>query len=214
MENAFKKLPFSKQNRIINSALEEFADKGYQKASTDAIALKANISKGSLFNYFGSKQALYYTLCDYTFTHYFEAVVKRYKKDETDFLERLRAVLHVKIQVLCETPCIVNFFRMIVADTSKAILTYKERKGKLLAENAFAPLDMHVIFEGIDISLFKDDVDITRAVHSIIWSFDGFTQEITKTLRKSFTHINYQAVFNEAEGYMEHFKAIYYKGQP
>ncbi len=211
MDNAFKKLPFSKQNRILNSALMEFADKGYHQASTDAIVQRAHISKGSLFNYFGCKQELFYTLCEYTFSHYVEAIFRRYNKEEKDFLQRLRSVIHVKIQVICDNPCIADFLSMILADTSPAMVHYVEEKTHKIMGDKHALLDSQQLFYNIDPFLFRDDVDITRAIHCIIWTFDGFTREITRTLRKSYTHVNYNTVFVEAEAYMEHFRALYYK---
>ena len=55
----FKNLTKQKQQVIINSAIEEFVRNGFDDASTNEIVLNANISKGSLFNYFRSKKDLY-----------------------------------------------------------------------------------------------------------------------------------------------------------
>lgn len=54
-----------KQARIINAAMKEFVKSGYDKASTNKIVKEANISKGSLFNYFHSKKELYLYLIEY-----------------------------------------------------------------------------------------------------------------------------------------------------
>lgn len=45
--------------KIIDSAIREFADKGYEAASTNNIAKIANVSKGLIFKYFGNKENLY-----------------------------------------------------------------------------------------------------------------------------------------------------------
>lgn len=45
----FINLEAEKRERIINAALKEFAQKGYDKASTNEIIKEAGISKGSLF---------------------------------------------------------------------------------------------------------------------------------------------------------------------
>lgn len=46
----FNSLEAEKQERIINTALKEFARNGYDKASTNEIVKEAGISKGSLFS--------------------------------------------------------------------------------------------------------------------------------------------------------------------
>ena len=48
-----------KQQRILASALKVFSETGYSAASMDAIALEAEVSKPTLYMYFGSKEQLF-----------------------------------------------------------------------------------------------------------------------------------------------------------
>ncbi len=48
-----------KQQRILAAALKVFAELGYSAASMDAIALEAEVSKPTLYLYFGSKEHLF-----------------------------------------------------------------------------------------------------------------------------------------------------------
>lgn len=50
----------SKRDSLIKGIVDEFAEHGYQQASTNRIAKESGISKGSLFNYLGSKKDQYY----------------------------------------------------------------------------------------------------------------------------------------------------------
>ena len=61
----FLALSIKKQDTIRNAALACFAKHGYEKASINDIAVAAGISKASIFQYFGNKQALYQYLFDY-----------------------------------------------------------------------------------------------------------------------------------------------------
>lgn len=47
-----------KRNRILESAIHEIAVQGYNAANVNIIAKKANVSIGTLYNYFHSKQDL------------------------------------------------------------------------------------------------------------------------------------------------------------
>ncbi|EMV4835388.1 helix-turn-helix transcriptional regulator, partial [Listeria monocytogenes] len=48
-----------KRLKILEAAMGEFTEKGYQAASTNKICEKAGVSKGLIFHYFGSKEKLY-----------------------------------------------------------------------------------------------------------------------------------------------------------
>lgn len=51
-----------KQGRILDAALKVFAQSGYSGASMDAIAEAADVSKPTLYSYFGSKEQLFETM--------------------------------------------------------------------------------------------------------------------------------------------------------
>jgi TetR/AcrR family transcriptional regulator len=61
----FENVESEKQRIILNAALKEFADKGYEQASTNQIVKDAGIGKGMLFYYFTTKKKLYAYLVDY-----------------------------------------------------------------------------------------------------------------------------------------------------
>ncbi len=55
----FEKQNKDKQKRIIEAAILEFSEKGFENANTNKIARNANISVGSLFKYFENKTDLF-----------------------------------------------------------------------------------------------------------------------------------------------------------
>ncbi len=57
-EKQIKTLKKARKEQIILAALELFGSKGYQNTSIGAIAKKAKLSKGLLYNYFDSKETL------------------------------------------------------------------------------------------------------------------------------------------------------------
>jgi TetR/AcrR family transcriptional regulator len=56
----FLNLPEEKRKRIIDAALREFAEKGYQQGSIHAITLRAGVAKGSMYQYFENKKELFF----------------------------------------------------------------------------------------------------------------------------------------------------------
>ena len=57
--DTFLNLPVEKRRRVEEAALREFAEKGYQKASIQAIARAAGVAKGSMYQYFKGKDQLF-----------------------------------------------------------------------------------------------------------------------------------------------------------
>jgi len=56
----FVGLSKNKQEKIFFAAIKEFANKGYSLASTNNICKEALISKGSMFQYFETKEGLFF----------------------------------------------------------------------------------------------------------------------------------------------------------
>jgi AcrR family transcriptional regulator len=54
----FKEIRVEKRKIILDTAMELFANEGYHATSISKIAKTANISKGLMYNYFTSKEAL------------------------------------------------------------------------------------------------------------------------------------------------------------
>ena len=48
-----------RRNRLLETAVEEFSEKGFQGTNVNVIAQKAGISVGALYRYFASKEDLY-----------------------------------------------------------------------------------------------------------------------------------------------------------
>lgn len=76
-----------KYKRILQAALVQFAANGYQKASTDKIAVEAEVSKGLIFHYFGKKQVLYEKTISHVIDFLSEQSQDLFLKKYTDLVE-------------------------------------------------------------------------------------------------------------------------------
>ncbi len=61
-----------KRKEILKAALVVFSQKGFHKTSMNDIAQKAEIGKGTLYDYFKSKDELFLSLLDFIFSEFFE----------------------------------------------------------------------------------------------------------------------------------------------
>jgi len=64
-KKTFFNLPKEKQNKIIETAIQEFAARGYQKASINHMITNLGIAKGSMYQYFDNKESLFLFIFEY-----------------------------------------------------------------------------------------------------------------------------------------------------
>ncbi|MFD1429984.1 TetR/AcrR family transcriptional regulator [Lacticaseibacillus mingshuiensis] len=85
--------------RIEAAALHEFATQGFHQAKTDVIAREAQVSKGLIFHYFGSKANLYVHVAELVFTRLNAAADFSVWRDAPDLKAMIRRALEYKIKM-------------------------------------------------------------------------------------------------------------------
>jgi len=60
---AFQHLPDEKRERVLRTASQLFASRGFNQTDMDEIAKRSGVAKGSLYNYFQSKDELFLFVC-------------------------------------------------------------------------------------------------------------------------------------------------------
>ncbi|MEA1996429.1 MAG: TetR/AcrR family transcriptional regulator [Gemmatimonadota bacterium] len=87
----FNKLDAAKKQKIISSAVDIFAARGYTRASVDSIAKEAGVAKGALYRYFTSKKDLYMEVVN-TLVDEINEYAEEFMRDHTgnSFLDTIR----------------------------------------------------------------------------------------------------------------------------
>jgi AcrR family transcriptional regulator len=115
--STFQHLPLDKQQRVLDAALSEFAEQGYQAASLNRVVAQAGIAKGSLYQYFPNKEGIFH----YLFQHALKKVrrtltsVKEQTLEE-NFFVRLEKSLLAGVRFSREHPRIFSFYLKIQFD--------------------------------------------------------------------------------------------------
>jgi TetR/AcrR family transcriptional regulator len=207
MFSKFLSLDSEKQDRIINAAIKEFAQKGYDSASTNEIVKEAGISKGLLFHYFQSKKQLFFFLFDYCYNLVADEFYKKVDLTERDFFKRIRQAVHIKMDLQSKYPDILTFIQeAFMQDSPEIKVEFDKKKQELNAVN------IGIIYDGIDLSKFRDDVDPQKILKIISWTFEKMSdEELLKAKMVPGHKIDYEKVFLEAEEYFEIFIKCFYK---
>jgi TetR/AcrR family transcriptional regulator len=207
MFSKFFNLEKEKQVRIVNAAIKEFAQKGYENASTNEMVKEAGISKGLLFHYFQNKKQLYLFLYEYCVDLLVNEVFEKVDMVETDFFARVRQVALVKMELLKKYPQVLKFLESAYIEDANEVKPVIENR-----QNEFIKVNTKKIFEGIDISRFREGVDIQKVLKIVIWAFEKMAEEELQKAKLSPTHeIDYERVFLEADEYFEIFTKCFYK---
>ncbi|PLR68609.1 TetR family transcriptional regulator [Bacillus sp. UMB0893] len=199
MFSKFLNLDKEKQDRIINAAMKEFAQNGYDKASTNEIVKEAGISKGLLFHYFQNKKQLYLFLYDHVIDILMEKIMERINWDEKDIFVRYRQIALLKIKVYQIYPEMLNFVKSLYKDTSPEIKIDINLRAKELLDSSYNKL-----FSDIDLSKFKKGIDIKKAINIINWTLEGFAYQMQdKVLSQSLEKIDSEETMAEMEEYLK-----------
>lgn len=109
----FFDLPREKQQEIMQACLSEFAEYGYDLASTNRIIQKAGISKGVLFKYFNDKKALFLYVFAENTKGYLDTIAQQ---PVNDLFEWIETTTLQKLRFLLEHPLIYQLWMRVAKD--------------------------------------------------------------------------------------------------
>jgi TetR/AcrR family transcriptional regulator len=171
VNSQFDNLKTEKKERIINAALKEFAQSGYEKASTNGIIKEAGIAKGSLFNYFNNKKELYLFLLDYV-TKIIDEIYSKADWNETDFFKRMSQIGRIKFEIYKKYPQAFDFMKRAVSEGATEVRTEIEALTKTLISTG-----LERGYQNINFSKFRTDLDLEKVTKIINWTALGFAEE-------------------------------------
>jgi len=193
MFEKFESLPEEKKKRILNACIKEFAINNYDKASTNNIVANAEISKGILFHYFGNKKNLYLYVFEYAVTFLLQKMQQKLPNPSTDIFEMIIQYGNIKLEVSIEEP-------YLYAITKKYQHLYENQYEK--------------IFNTVDKSKFKNDVDPIKAIKLIIYFLEGYYNSYINIMKeKSLEEVIdiVKKAEKESIEYFEFLKKLLYK---
>jgi AcrR family transcriptional regulator len=186
------------RNRIVEEALKEFNEKGYEGASVRSIAKKSNTSVGNLYKYFKSKEDLHENLIGSIYDRFVDYIrqfdkVELNEKAETVFYKLVDEIMEIFNTNSVEISILLNQSKgskyenckSIFADFVTRIVTEKTQyelslKGKRLKDNFIIYLVSQSLLESIAIIVRErsDGAEVRRLILNLIDIF--YTDIINK----------------------------------
>jgi AcrR family transcriptional regulator len=141
----------NKKEKIILAAISEFAKDGFEKASIDAIALRAKVAKGTVFYHFKSKNELFEKIVDEGYKKLEEIVKKKIENLESE-REKIEKIIEIEIDFIHKYR---DLFSIYLGDTIKKVTTFE--------------IINRVLKNGIKNGEFRKDLDINTVSVALFW---------------------------------------------
>lgn len=168
----------SHEKEIISAAERVFCRNGYEDASMDEIAKEAQFTKRTVYQYFDSKEELYFAAALKGYQLLFSELKKVNKKGQTGF-EKLELSCRRFYGFCTDNP---EIFRMISywGLIKKKTIDENTRKNQLIQMNVNLSQDLaEIIEEGKADGSIQPDTDSGKTAYSLAFLMTGFFHQIS-----------------------------------
>lgn len=172
-KQTFFNLPDEKRGKIIDAAIQEFAANGYAQTSINSIVERAEIAKGSIYQYFDDKKDFYLYLVSF--------VKESYMSHRADFVGNvseqpfretlLRTMLFFR-EFQEKYPAQVHFYFAMVGDTS---IPFDNEISRIMTEPSLSYM-REIIERAQERGEIRSDIDLDMVVFDLVVLITGFQQ--------------------------------------
>lgn len=188
--STYYNLPPEKQERIVDAAINAFADYGYQMTSIKMIADEAQIAKGSMYQYFESKKELFMYIFDLVVQKKIE-FVSRFKQDleEYTFFSLLEHLFMGAYEYARANPRLYKLYNNIINSKSQEIKTDIQRKIRVTGQRYYKAL----VKDGVARQELRSDVNLELVAFVVFRFLQDFGEYVIERIEQ----INEEAIRQE-----------------
>ncbi|HHJ53724.1 MAG TPA: TetR/AcrR family transcriptional regulator [Caldithrix abyssi] len=160
-----------KKSKIIEAAVEVFAEKGFYNANVRDVARRAGVADGTIYVYFKGKDDLLISLFEQKmenilidFNHKLEKI--------TDPLHRLQEFVRTYFEMIKNDIHLAEVFQVELRQSSKFLKDYHNQKFL-----DFLNIIATILKDGIDIGFFRENINIDVAKIMIFGAIDEVARQ-------------------------------------
>ena len=166
-----------KRRELIEAAFGVFAHKGFQGASMREISARAGMGKGTIYEYFKSKEDLFYACFDY-FNEQVLSQAAEVLKDCASATGKLLKLMRYELEMACRYMDIYSLsFEMWTLAKNGAASELFNAKLKTCYEDYRATLEA-ILAEGLANGEFRADTDIPAIAALLTGAVDGLLLQL------------------------------------
>jgi AcrR family transcriptional regulator len=202
----FCKLDEQKRERVLSAAYDEFLSKDYGEASTNSITQKAEISKGLLFHYFGSKEGLYAFLMADAARQIANEAMAAIPTKPGDIFASIKEIIQVKIGVCLRYPRETDFLLSMWKTNLPPALVQKRENMAGLSSGYF-----DVITSLLSPELLRDDIEPRFAAEMISWVCEKYSNKVLAGGSMSTSQESWEQISTDLDAYFAALRRGLYK---
>lgn len=162
----------NRKNSILKAARKLFFDRGFKSVTVDLIAAKAEVSKGSIYLYFDSKEEIYTQIL-------ISANIERHK-DIEDFAKKegtasdlLIAFAKNYVDFFLDNNELFRILMTFMLNSENMNLTEEQNTQLIHTTNENIRVLSKILQKGVDSGEFRSDVDIRREQYAVWGMMNG-----------------------------------------
>ena len=165
-----------KQTTILEHAMVEFAKHGYDNASTNTISKAANLSKGLIFHYFGSKEALFRSAIEEALARINKTFQDQFSYQSRDLFERLTELMTYKALVLRNPDPAIAFITTLGLDENHDLRTQVRQVQEDFNNELYQQL-----LHDLDMSEYREDFTLQEMMSISLMVLEKVGDQILNT---------------------------------
>jgi AcrR family transcriptional regulator len=158
------------RGRIIQSAIECFSKNGFDRTRMDEISLLADLSKGTLYNYFDNKEDLFNAICEDSLDLLKIQLDQLFTKSRDDLISNAE-LFYENFQKIQKEGSAKVFFEALSESTRNPKLKMILFKHRL---KIYKVVENYLQIQS-DKGFIKGDINLTYVASGMVSLFDGIT---------------------------------------
>lgn len=171
-EERRKKEKENKKNTILRAARKLFFDRGFKSVTVDNIAAKAEVSKGSIYLYFDSKEEIYTQILIADNIAHHERI-KNFSATDAPASQLLLDFARIYINYFLDDNELFRILMTFMLQTEQMNLTEEQNKEVIRTTNENIKIISEILQKGVDSGEFSPTINIRQGQNAIWGLLNG-----------------------------------------
>ncbi|HML37057.1 MAG TPA: TetR/AcrR family transcriptional regulator [Bacillota bacterium] len=206
-KRTFNRLDNDKKERVIRAAIEEFQTHGFEKAKIEAIAKKAEVAKGSIYQYFDDKKDLFLYSVTWSLEYFMRIIDRQTPLKDMDVYDYFLSGSRERFELIKKEHLLVAFSIDVVSGKYGSLTRETNEALNRVGEE----YELKLIANGKKKGTVRADLDDK----TLLLFFQGITEKFdTKILEiaKNFDFEPTDDLYHEMENYLKNMVSLLKNG--
>ncbi|TCL58849.1 TetR family transcriptional regulator [Kineothrix alysoides] len=154
-KRTFNRLDDDKKEKVMRAAIEEFQAHGFENAKIESIAQNAGVAKGSIYQYFDDKKALFLYSVTWAIENFMKMIDRQTPMKDMDVYEYFLSGSRERFEMIRKEPLLVSFAIDFTYGKYGSLAEEINRELKRVSEE----YELKLIDNGKKRGTIRDDVD-------------------------------------------------------